>query len=109
MHVGKSRRSEQLRSLGRLKTCNKKGEIGDVPAAWEAHFAGDFEFSCINVYELLLRNKINPIYDSTGRRLFAAGAPAEELPPLPRDDNNPESSDSESNNSNSSDSESNAD
>ena len=112
--TGTSKKSGQLQQLGRMKLPNEKGETtSEIPTAWAVHFGQEREFNCINVFELLVRKQIKPMYDSTGHRLFSVGAPlvedaAEELPSQPRDEHIPESTDSESNTSNDSDSESDA-
>ena len=69
-----SKKSGQLQQLGRVKPHTKKGDICDVPPAWEAHFNEEYKFTCLHVFESIVRKTIKPLYDSSGRQLVPISA-----------------------------------
>ena len=62
---GKSQKSVQLQKMGRM--CSKKeGSIDRVPDVWANHFQSGYEFTCVKVYELMIRGVIGPIFGMNG-------------------------------------------
>ena len=60
-----SRRAEQLASMGKLRDSRKLRS--SVPAAFKDAVPDDHPFTCVTIFESILRGEIKPLYSMDGK------------------------------------------